>query len=241
MKIKLFTVPNILTLANLICGVLATQAIISKGDLRTAFLLVILAAIFDFLDGFAARLLKQSSPLGGELDSLADMVSFGLVPTLVMFSLFERSFGIEGLFTKPTLWREWGAYIPFAIVACSALRLAKFNIDDSQSDIFIGLPTPACALLCVSLGLMTTAGVTLPAWLIAATSLLLAWLLISPIKMFALKFKGFGIKGNEVRYGFVLLSTAMLALINLGIAVAAIIAIYIAISIALHIGCKGKK
>ncbi|MFI3328579.1 MAG: CDP-diacylglycerol--serine O-phosphatidyltransferase [Rikenellaceae bacterium] len=240
MKIKLFTIPNILTLANLICGVLALQAIIAKGDLRMAFLLVILAAIFDFLDGFAARLLKQSSPLGGELDSLADMVSFGVVPALVMVALFERGFGIEAAFTKPTLWREWGAYIPLVIAACSALRLAKFNIDESQSDVFIGMPTPACAMMCVSLGLMRTAGVALPAWAIAAISLLLAWLLISPIKMFALKFKGFGVKGNELRYGFVLLSTLLLALLNLGIAVAAIIAIYTAISATMHFACKGK-
>ncbi len=229
MKIKLFTLPNILTLGNLICGVVAIQAIVSRGDLRAAFLLIILAALFDFLDGFAARLLNQSSPLGGELDSLADMVSFGVVPTLIMIDMIGSS------------QSQYISYVPFAIVACSALRLAKFNIDDSQSDVFVGLPTPACALFCAALGLMHSAGIYVAGWLIIALSLLLSWLLISPIKMFALKFKGFGTKGNEVRYGFVLFSAALLCSINLGIAIATIIASYVAVSLVMHLSCNGNN
>ncbi len=206
-----------------------------------AFYLVVLAAVFDFLDGFAARLLKQTSPLGMQLDSLADMVTFGVVPTFAMIALYESGFNIHisSYVGFARMWAEIGYNAPFAIVACSALRLAKFNIDESQSDTFIGLPTPACALLCMSLGFVSVNILSLPPIGVAFVSLFLAALLVSPIRMFALKFKGFGIKGNEVRYGFVLLSAAMLWLVNVGVAIAAIITLYIVISILLHIFCKG--
>ncbi len=233
MKIKLFTVPNILTLANLLCGSLAVIAIIADSDYKSAFTLIVMAALFDFFDGFAARLLKQCSPLGGELDSLADMVSFGLAPALVMMSLIADG----GWSCDSPLIVRYGGYIPLVIVALSALRLAKFNIDEEQTHEFIGLPTPACALMCISLGLLHLEGVVLGGEIIAVVSIVLALLLISPIRMFALKFKGFAWCGNELRYGFILLSIALLVALGL-CALPIIVAIYIVISTLKHLFCK---
>ncbi len=236
MKIRLFTIPNMLTLANLICGALAIITIISDRDYKSAFLLVIVAAVFDFFDGFAARMLKQSSPLGGELDSLSDVVSFGLAPAFVMMALFADG---AKLIDTPA-WTQYGIYLPLIIAAFSSLRLAKFNIDDEQTCEFIGLPTPACALFCVSLGLLYSEGIVLPSEMIVVISVVLALLLISPIKMFALKFKGFGWRGNEVRYGFVLISTILLILLHRH-AFPLIVALYILFSTTLHFVCKGKE
>ncbi len=233
MKIRLFTIPNMLTLSNLLCGSLAVITTLRTGDYKFAFMLVILAAVFDFFDGFVARLLKQCSPLGLQLDSLADMVSFGLAPSLIMMTLFERS---EKLCSAP-LWCEWGHFIPLIIVALSALRLAKFNIDETQCSEFVGLPTPACALFCVSIGLLYAEGFALSGELIAGISVLLALLLISPIKMFALKFKGAGWKGNEIRYCFVLVATALVVVFKLH-SLPLIVALYIVLSTILHLLCK---
>lgn len=232
MKIKLFTIPNLLTLANLICGSLAVVAICQGHSYKSAFVLIVGAAVFDFFDGFAARLLKQSSPLGGELDSLADMVSFGLAPALIMSALFVD--GAKAI--EAPCWAEYGRYIPFAIVACSALRLAKFNIDDAQQSSFVGLPTPACALFCISLSILPLGSWALGSEVVAALSLLLAWLLISPLNMFALKFKGYGLRGNVVRYLFLLLSAALLLLFGLS-AFTIIVALYIVISLITKIVC----
>ncbi len=195
-----------------------------------AFMLIILAAVFDFFDGFVARMLKQSSPLGGELDSLADVVSFGLAPSVIMMSLVVDG---EKLLACD-LWQSVMFYLPLIIVAFSALRLAKFNLDTEQAHEFIGLPTPACALFCASLGMLHTTGVVIPAEYITIISVVLALLLISPIRMFALKFTGFGLRGNVVRYGFVAVAVLLLGVLQL-YAVAPIILLYIALSVVLHV------
>ncbi len=237
MKIRLFTLPNMLTLANLICGALAVCSTLTTHNYNYIFMLIILAAVFDFFDGFVARLLKQSSVVGGELDSLADVVSFGLAPAMVMMSLFADG---ERLIDS-ALWAKYGYYIPLIIVAFSALRLAKFNVDESQNSDFEGLPTPACALFCVSLGMLRGEGIELASEYIALISLVMAYLLISPLRMFALKFKGFGWRGNEVRYSFIAVSVALLTTMQLS-AVAIIILLYIAISVALRlVGCSSAK
>ncbi|MBQ5878536.1 MAG: CDP-alcohol phosphatidyltransferase family protein, partial [Alistipes sp.] len=146
MKIRLFTIPNFITLANLVCGAMAAVAVLRDGNLTLAFYLVVAAAIFDFFDGMVARLLKQSGPLGVQLDSLADDISFGLVPALVLFALFGR-------YNQGAL-SEWVGYTTFVVAAFAALRLAKFNIDDTQHTEFEGLPTPAATLLVTSLGVL---------------------------------------------------------------------------------------
>ena len=142
MKVRLFTIPNLLTLANLVCGSVGVVMALSGGRLTTAFCLMILAAVFDFFDGFVARLLGQSSPIGLQLDSLSDDISFGLLPASILYVLYGR---------MPSLWLGEGpaaaaaAYAVFVVAAFAALRLAKFNIDDTQRTEFCGLPSPAAA------------------------------------------------------------------------------------------------
>ena len=222
MKIRLFTIPNMLTLGNLICGSSAVVALLMHADFELAFWLVVASAVFDFFDGFAARLLKSVSAIGVELDSLADMVSFGLVPSVAMFCLWDVAPSSD----LPT----WMRYLTLTIEAFSALRLAKFNIDDTQTTEFCGLPTPANGLFCRSLAMLMAAGsISLPQWAILTISIGMAYMLISPIRMFALKFKGFGWQGNEIRYSFIALCVVLIAAFT-RYAVPAIILLYIIIS-----------
>ena len=227
MKIKLFTIPNMLTLGNLACGASATIAILGDGNFRLAFWLVVASAIFDFCDGFAARLLKSSSAIGVQLDSLADMVSFGLTPSVAMFCGYNNAPLATGL---PANVVDYGAYIMLIIAAFSALRLAKFNIDDTQYAEFCGLPTPANGLFCLSLAMLADAGdITFAKEAIVAISIIMACLLISPIRMFALKFHGFGWAGNELRYTFMLTCALLIAILP-RFAIPTIFILYIIIS-----------
>ena len=222
MKIRLFTIPNMLTLGNLICGSSAVVALLMHADFELAFWLVVASAVFDFFDGFAARLLKSVSAIGVELDSLADMVSFGLVPAVAMFCLWD----VAPASDLPS----WMRYLTLIIVAFSALRLAKFNIDDTQTTEFCGLPTPANGLFCLSLAMLMAAGsISLPQWAILAIAIGMAYKLISPIRMFALKIKGFGWQGNEIRYAFLALCAVLIAAFT-RYAVPAIILLYMIIS-----------
>ena len=227
MKIRLFTVPNMLTLANLLAGCAAIIFTLEYHAYETAFWLIIAAAVFDFLDGFAARLLKQTSPLGVQLDSLADDVTFGLAPAIVMYDLYIHSTSYYGLNPEVMGWLKYGVLI---IAAFSVLRLAKFNIDSTQSTEFEGLPTPANALLLTSLALLAERGaVVLHQEIILVIAIAVSLLLISPIRMFALKFKGFGIKGNELRYGFIVAALALIILVP-AYSLLAIIVLYIVLS-----------
>ena len=238
MKIRLFTIPNMLTLGNLMCG---SCAVLFLGTLRPtlAFWLVVLAAIFDFLDGLSARLLKMPSAIGIQLDSLADMVSFGLVPAAVMMRIYN--------YNAAPCWFEWPSWVltlgfvsPLLITAFSALRLAKFNVDDSQKTEFCGLPTPANALFCTSLAAIVSTGeIVLAKEAVVLISIVSAILLISPIRMFSLKFHGFGWRGNEVRYIFLLLAVATILLLR-EYSVPAIIVIYIAVSLIRSIFVKAR-
>ena len=227
MKIRLFTIPNMLTLGNLVCGSAAVVALLSGGDYRMALWLMIASAVCDFFDGFAARLLKSSSPLGVQLDSLADMVSFGLVPSVALFCLYDT---LPCVVEMPENVVEIAHYLMFIIVAFSALRLAKFNIDESQHTEFCGLPTPANGLFCLSLAMLAAEGdIALSREMLLLVAVIMAWLLISPIRMFALKFKGFGWRGNELRYSFLVLSGLIIVLFT-RYAVPAIILLYVVIS-----------
>lgn len=235
MKIKLFTLPNLLTLLNLLCGAFATVAALSYGNLTLSFGLIVLAAVFDFLDGFAARLLHQSSPIGLQLDSLADDITFGLAPSAVLFVLYGRM--------APHILpeAEWIAFVVFVFAAFAALRLARFNIDDTQRDEFLGLPSPAAALFCASLGWITEHyGAALSRESVLIVALGMAVLMIAGVRMFALKFHGFGWRGNELRYGFMLLSVLLLVLLG-GMAVPLIILLYIVISLVRNAVCHGGK
>ncbi|MBP3290654.1 MAG: CDP-alcohol phosphatidyltransferase family protein [Alistipes sp.] len=228
MKIRLFTIPNMLTLGNLLCGSAAVVALLAHSNYELAFWLMIASAVCDFFDGFAARLLKISSPLGVQLDSLADMVSFGLVPSVALFCIYDTlPASVELSDTLSVVLR----YLTFIVVAFSALRLAKFNIDDTQHTEFCGLPTPANGLFCLSLAMLAAAGdIALTREAVVAVAVVMAFMLISPVRMFALKFKGFGWKGNEIRYIFILACVAIVALFA-RFAVPAIILLYMAISV----------
>ncbi len=213
---------------------MALIEILLHQNLTAAFILIIIAAAFDFLDGMVARLLGQYSEIGRELDSLSDAVSFGLVPSMVMFSLFNEA---EKSLSNP-YWEQWGAYITLAIVCCSTLRLAKFNVDSQQKSSFVGLPTPANALFCLSIGMLVEGGaLSLTAEWIALLSLCMAALLIVPIRLFALKFVNFGWRENRVRYIFMLLSVVTLLLLR-GFSIPVIIAIYIVMSLISNIANK---
>lgn len=227
MKIRLFTIPNMLTLGNLLCGSAAVVALLLHSDYELAFWLMIASAVCDFFDGFAARLLKSTSPLGVQLDSLADMVSFGLVPSIALFCVYEA---LPQMFDIADNVAEIMRYLTFIIVAFSALRLAKFNIDDTQHTEFCGLPTPANGLFCLSIAMLAASGdLPLSREVLLLVAVIMAVLLISPIRMFALKFKGFGWKGNEIRYIFLLACVAIIAVLT-RMAIPAIIGLYIAIS-----------
>ena len=227
MKIRLFTLPNILTLANLMAGVLAIVATLNYHDYETALWLIVAAAIFDFFDGFVARLLHQQSPLGVQLDSLADDVTFGVAPALVMFDLYR---GAEARWVDNEVVMQWLGLVVLLIAAFSVLRLAKFNIDTTQSTEFEGLPTPANALLIISLALLAEQGhLLLYKEIILAVALLSCYLLISPIRMFALKFKGFGIKDNALRYGFILVALVVIICFTT-YSIPTIIVLYIVVS-----------
>ena len=201
MSIKKY-IPNTITSMNLLCGVMGVISAF-KGELSTAFYLMLAAAAFDFLDGFAARLLNAYSDMGKELDSLADLISFGLLPAL-MFHRRLIEGGVTGFVT----------YIPLIICVFSALRLAKFNVDTRQNENFLGLPTPACALWCGALiyasdhGVMSMANLLHETMLIPIASVVLAVLLVSEVPMFSLKFKK-GSEYNKVRIYFLVFVAAI--------------------------------
>jgi CDP-diacylglycerol---serine O-phosphatidyltransferase len=217
--------PNSLTLGNLLCGcigiVYATQ-----GNLPFAAYLVGLACVFDFLDGFTARSLGVSSPIGKELDSLADMVTFGVLPGFVMVGMLQQA-GAEG----------YVPYLAFFIPVFSALRLAKFNVDTRQTDEFIGLPTPANALFICFLPFLfqkieMVNHINSPLGLVLVTALF-CFLLVSPIRMMAFKFKHFRWVGNAPQYVFAILALPHL-IIWREFAVSIVLVIYCTLSVITH-------
>ena len=226
-KIRLFTVPNFLTLANLVAGALAVVFALRDHAYDVSLMLIIVAAVCDFFDGFAARLLKQQSPLGVQLDSLADDISFGLAPAVVMYDLFCHS---TSYYALPEEIMSWLGYLCFIVAAFSALRLAKYNIDTTQTAEFEGLPTPANALMLMSLAALALKGdVALYQEHILIISVAASFLLISPIRMFALKFKSFKIADNKLRYSFILASLLLIIFLT-KYSVVAIIVLYIVLS-----------
>jgi CDP-diacylglycerol--serine O-phosphatidyltransferase len=202
--------PNALTCCNLLCGALA---IIFIKDIDPIWF-VALAGIFDFLDGFVARILKVSSPIGKELDSLADMVTFGLLPAIYWYYLIAH----------PQL-----SYVALLIAVFSALRLAKFNVDERQAEGFIGVPTPANTFFLVTFPHLFP-NKSVPIEIAIPVILLFCWLMVSPFRMFALKFKNFGWKGNELRFTFLIAAVLLIGIFQVA-GVALTIILYILASL----------
>ena len=207
-------IPNPITCCNLLSGCIATSFAF-MGEQRMALLFIILGAVFDFFDGMTARLLHVSSPIGKELDSLADEVTFGMAPATMVFTL---------LFQLPypaslSALHSYLPYVAFLLVAFSALRLAKFNLDERQTTSFIGLPTPANALfwgaLIVGLG-DRLSHQSFALVLVLVLIVLSCWLLVAELPLFALKFKHWGWRGNEVKYVFLASCVPILGFLGVG-------------------------
>lgn len=219
--------PNFLTCCNLFSGCAATVMAL-QADYTAAFLFIILGALFDFLDGMAARLLKAFSPIGADLDSLADQVSFGVAPSAMLFSLL-------GEITLPTIFdpiAEMVPYLGFLIAVFSGLRLAKFNVDTRQTTSFIGLPVPANALFWGSLIVAYREELFSHDWLLVPLFvgiLLFSYLLVSELPMFSLKFKSLSWQANKVSYSFLLVCIPLIILFQTG-ALSFIILWYILLS-----------
>jgi CDP-diacylglycerol--serine O-phosphatidyltransferase len=205
-------IPNIITCCNLICGCIAIIYAL-RFNPQMALLFIILGAVFDFFDGMSARLLGVSSEIGKELDSLADDVTFGVAPASMIFAelsvLEYPSFLIDNAMWLVSLM----PYMAYLVAAFSAIRLAKFNLDTRQTTSFIGLPTPANALFWGSLIVGFSPLFEHHQWftvLVFAGIFISCWLLVAEIPMFALKFKHWSFRGNELKYGFILFSAIIL-------------------------------
>ena len=245
-------IPNLITLGNLFCGSLAIVKSF-EGNLIWAAYFVGIALVFDFLDGFMARLLKVSSAIGKDLDSLADMVTFGVVPGIIMYhSIYNSLYADDsGAFIQyrmdPNPSSFYLPYLAFVIIIFSAVRLAKFNNDQRQSATFIGLPTPANAMVICSIPLInqfqSNSGlinlwITNPFFLIGL-SFVLSALLVAEIPLFALKFSNFKWADNQMKFIFILVSALLLVLLKF-IALPLIIFLYILTSIVNNIFLNKK-
>ncbi len=220
--------PNAVTCLNLLCGCLALTHIFA-GRLEMGAWFVAAAAAADFADGLLARALRVSSAIGKDLDSLADMVSFGVVPGAIFFQLLARGVAANGL-------PEWVPYLGFAVSIFSALRLAKFNNDTRQTTSFIGLPTPACTLVVASLPLILAydqfglAPAILSPWLLLGLTALLSGLLVAELPLFALKFKNLRWADNRRRFLFLLLAAGLLLVLRAA-AVPLVVLLYVLLSV----------
>lgn len=231
-------IPNLITLLNILSGCIAVVfAVRNKMDIAAIF--VFLGIFFDYMDGLLARLMNVQGELGIQLDSLADMITSGLVPGVVMFQLLAMShtagWNPVSLAEGPsgTTWHELLPYLGFLITLASAYRLARFNIDENQVDSFIGLPTPANCLLILSMPLILLYQgndflneIILNPWFLVILTLLSSFLLNAPISLFALKFRNWSFKDNALRYVFVMVSLVLLLTLEF-LSIPLIIAFYI--------------
>lgn len=222
------SLPNGLTCCNLISGCIAVSYALG-GDAQTALLFIIIGAVFDFFDGFTARALKVSSPIGKELDSLADDITFGFAPSAIAFMMLKQCAVPDSLLGAQKIY----PYAAFVMAAFSALRLAKFNLDERQTSSFIGMPTPANALFWGALACSVNAELLASptaAYIIILMVFGSSALLVSEIPMFALKFKNYSWKDNKVKYIFLALSLAVIIPFGIG-GLAIAILLYLMLSI----------
>ena len=234
MKIKKY-IPNLITLGNLFCGIIATIYAV-QGNFVSAGIFVILGIVFDFFDGFTARLLNVSGELGKQLDSLADMVTSGVVPGIIMLKLIQVNiFNTPNSFFDDSILGISLVGLVLTLGAC--YRLAKFNIDTRQSDSFIGLPTPAMSLFIISLPLIQQYSniefalnlITNNYFLIAIT-ILLTYLMNAELPLFSLKFKDYSVKNNLIKYLFLIASLLMIIFLQY-ISIPLIIIFYVVLSV----------
>lgn len=226
-------IPNLITCLNLLCGCVAI-VLIFNDQIDFAAIMITGSLAFDFLDGFAARRLNAGSRIGKELDSLADMVSFGFVPGLIGCGLCLAS---PPMSLDPDLWyHRFIGYFPLIITIASAIRLARFNVDSRQTDSFIGVPTPAITILMLGMALIvehdrfSLTPTILNPFFICGLSMVVAWLLNSELPMIALKFKTFAFSENRFQYVLIALSGASLFLMGIA-GIPLTIALYIIVSI----------
>lgn len=197
-------IPNALTCCNLLCGCFGIVYCLENRNVPAAYF-VWAAGLFDFLDGFAARSLKVTSPIGKELDSLADMVSFGLLPSLVMYKMIGAA--------------TTNIYLPYVglmIAVCSALRLSIFNVDETQHDSFKGLNTPANTIFITALPFVTGSigAFIMQDWVLISITIIFSLLLISRIDILAFKFKDFSWEKNKLRFTFLVCAVLLLMLMG---------------------------
>lgn len=225
-------IPNLFTSANLVFGCLAIIEIF-EGRLENVIYYTLLSGIVDFFDGFLARLLNAASPIGKDLDSLADMVSFGVVPGFTMYAMMQ-----------PTGQSPYMPVLGLLIVVISALRLARFNNDERQSDVFFGVPTPAIALFVCALPLYIQQGWLLDFltnyYALGICTLLVSILMIIDVPLLAFKFKHFNWRGNELKFSFMVLALGIVGYFQL-LGLPMVILIYVMLSLGAHYLSSNKK
>lgn len=229
-------IPNLLTLGNLFCGTVATIFAV-QSDFEAAAVLVVIGIVFDFFDGFAARMLNVTGELGKQLDSLADMVTSGVVPGIFMFQLLKGNYYAVDSFTFSIKGYTYLPYLGLLLTLAACYRLANFNIDERQSDSFIGMPTPAMSLFVIALPAIPMYSdnqffidLVTNDFFLVATTLILSVLMNAEVPLFSLKFKSFGIKENLLKYVFLLVSLGCIIWLHV-IAIPLVILLYVILSI----------
>jgi len=214
--------PSFITSLGLISGCISIILSISHKDLTLAGYFILIAAILDFADGFAARILNSISEFGKQLDSLSDVISFGVAPSMILFRLMELSYvksapAADFDYMHPEAFQSIVLYSTFFVAVFSALRLARFNLDPRQKKSFVGLAVPANALLIAGLGFATESDLPLPGsalilnqGFLLVLTVISCYLLVSNIKMFSLKFSNYGFRENYIRYIFLVISAFLL-------------------------------
>lgn len=236
MKLKQH-VPNLITCGNLVSGCLSILFITSNMPVKAA-IMIFVAGLFDFFDGFAARLLHAHSPIGADLDSLSDVVSFGVAPGFIMYWLMSQFF-VSRLWLYEWWWSVGGfnllPFIAFLLPVFSAIRLAKFNVDDTQTTTFRGIPAPGMAIFIASLPLALsqmghlTDG-ALGYWACFGITLVFAFMMVCNLRFFSFKMKSATWKGNEVRWIFLIIAVASFAIFRF-VALPFIMMVYVLTSI----------